>query len=152
MKQDEFEFMGIPVFSVPDATPTRNWHAVHSAKDVLEERELALYLYMESRAMTGANRGSAKLWGEVTVSHEVLGANLHLQKISVQRSLRRLTTLCFIEVTKQGRARGKATTYRVYSQSSVDDIVRLSGCTHFCRQGGARKLYRAARMDNTIAE
>jgi hypothetical protein len=151
MRQDEFEFMTIPVFSVQKATQTRNWHAVRSAKDVLEQRELALYHYMESRAMTGANHGSAKLWGEVTVSHEVLGATLLLRKIGLQRSLRRLTTLCFIEVIKQGRARGKATTYRVYSQSSVDDIVRLSGCTHYCKQGGARKLYRAARVDNAIA-
>lgn len=152
MQQSHFEFMSLPSFSVTEAFPTRNWHAVHGALDVLEDRELAVYLYLESRAMVGKNHDDGiNAWGNITISLEELGAALYMQKCGVQRSLRRLIKLCFVGVSEPGRARGKATTYRIYSQSSVDEIVRLSGCTHYCRQGGARKLYRATQVQKVIA-
>lgn len=137
-------FMEVPDFEVPEAMPTAYWHPVVSAKDIVEEPEWALYCHMRDRAVPDSSHPeSVEYWGIVQISLAELGADLNMPKSSLQRSLRRLREVKFIDLRKAGQARGNAALYRVYSIESIEQIVRGSRVTHYCKLGGARKLYRA---------
>jgi len=141
-KQENSELLQLPQLDIEQAMPRRSWHQVLSAQETVQPREWALYLCLEALAM--ANKDVAhNMWANVTISHRVLCAKMCLLKCGLQRSLRRLQFLHFIEVQVPGRSRRKATTYRVYSQSAVDEMLRLNGCTYYAMQGGRRKLFRA---------
>jgi hypothetical protein len=136
--QFSFYFAHEPNFDVPVGSPTPRWHPIASAQDAVQAPEWACLIYMQALAKPASGHS-----GILRISHDQLCAGLALCKSGVQRTLRRLLALQFIVVIETGRARGSETTYLVYHQNTVEEIVRRSGCTHYCMQGEKRRLFRA---------
>jgi hypothetical protein len=142
--QFSFFYNHIPTFRVIEAVPTRNWHPVSEARDIFEEPEWALYLFLAANAITNESDPIGRqLWSVIQIAEGDICAAMSLGKSSLQRRLKRLMRVHFIERSTEGTGPGKASVYKVYNKDTVDQIVSMSRCTHYCKQGDARKLYRA---------
>lgn len=137
-KQSEFYFAHDPKLDVPFGTPTPRWHPVVTAQDVVQAPEWACLIHMQALAEPASG-----VSGILRISLDKLCAGLSLGKSGVQRALRRLIALQFIVVIKRGTGRGCESKYLVYHRDTIEEIVRQSGCTHYCMQGEKRKLFRA---------
>lgn len=135
-QQSSFYFAHEAKFDVLVGSPTPRWHPIARAQDVVQTPEWACLIYMQSLAQPASGYS-----GILCTSHDQLCAGLSLYKSGVQRALKRLLALHFIVVIEPGRARGSETKYLVYHQDAVEEIVRRSGCTHFCMQGEKRRLF-----------
>ena len=141
LDQDTFPFV-LPILHVIEAVRTENWHGVNEAKDIVERPEWALYHCLYAHARSGFTSADDSVdSGEMKITLPELEAELCMCKSSLQRSIKRLAEVKWIEF-KSGKGRGNQTKYLVYNLVAIQQIVKDSGCTHYCMQGGKRVLYR----------
>ncbi len=150
-EQEQFAFV-LPTFQVIEAVRTGNWHEVHEAKDIVQPPEWALYRCLLNRSKKSLTMADDSLgFDEIEISLPELQAELCMCKSSLQRSLKRLSTVKWITF-KSGKGRGHQTKYLVYNRTAIEQIVKTSGCTHYCMQGEKRVLYRdtaSSHIDRT---
>lgn len=138
---ENFDLSESEIITSAQSVPRQTWHPINCARDAVQPREWALYLFLQALAMAPQDDRQC-LWADITISHRELCQKIYMHKCGLQRSLRRLCALRFIAVLDRGKSRQQATTYRVYSMCAIDDAVRHSQCTHYVMQGGRRKLLR----------
>jgi hypothetical protein len=139
--QEQFPF-ALPILHVIEAVRTENWHEVHEAKDIVQQPEWALYCCLYAHARGSLTIADDLLGsGEIEISLPKLEVELCMCKSSLRRSMKRLSEVKWIKF-KSGKGRGNRTKCLVYNLVAITQIVKDSGCTHYCMQGGKRALYR----------
>lgn len=142
LDQEQFPFV-LPTLHVTEAVRTENWHEVHEAKDIVASPEWALYCCLDTHARRSLTiTYDSRDLCEIEISLPELEAELCMCKSSLRRSMKRLSEVKWIEF-KSGKGRGNRTKCRVYNLVAIEQIVKDSGCTHYCMQGEKRVLYRA---------
>jgi hypothetical protein len=143
MVQCSFFFNRVPFLKVGEGEPTRNWHRTQTVRDAFEKPEWACLTYLQQLSTsTGADDQADLVSGEATVSLGQMCADLCMANSSLHRTLDRLTEMGLIELIRRGRSRKQLSVWKIYNHHAVEEAFRTSRCTHFCMQGGARRLYR----------
>lgn len=144
MMQGSFWFDRVPHLKVGEGEPTRNWHKIEKPQDAFEEPEWACLTYLQLRSKpAGTDDQDDLISGVATVSLSQMCTDLCMASSSLHRTLDRLTEMGLIELERRGCSRKQLSVWRVCNHDAVKEALKMSQCTHYCMQGGARRLYRA---------
>jgi len=140
-----FGFTRLPHFHVGEGRRTLNWHLTDTVRDAFEPPEWVCLVYMQSIASpAGIDPQEDLVAGIATVSLGQLCAELSLAKSSLRRTINRLIQMDILRIRALGRSSKEPSTWRVANFYAVEEAFRISGCTHYCMQGSARRLFREA--------